>query len=1218
VEVIDSMFNWLKKLGGDSTTHFIEKAEPLADEINALEPEIEALSNEEIRARTQEFRDYIAEGTTDAREAVAHKRSELDAEADPDRRIVLRDEWKHLREDLLHEEQRLLNDILPEAFALAREAARRTIGQRHFDVQLMGGVALHQGKIAEMKTGEGKTLTATLPLYLNALAGHGAHLVTVNDYLARRDCGWMGQIFHLLGLSTGVIIPDFSGIYDPTYTEEKVLGHDERLMHLRPVTRQEAYGADITYGTNNEFGFDYLRDNMAQEMPRVVQRELYYAIVDEVDNILIDEARTPLIISAPDEETYKQYIRFAQVAHTLMPGDYEIDEKERGVTLTEQGVDRVERQLGVDHERGESLYDDAHAELTFFLESAMKARFLFEKDKDYVIKDGEVVIVDEFTGRLMAGRRWSDGIHEAIEAKERFIYKEPVEIQRESKTFATITFQNYFRLYQKLAGMTGTAATEQEEFFKIYYLDVVVIPTHRPMIRADFPDRIYAREEAKFRAVVQEIAQKRTRSQPVLVGTTSVERSEYLSRLLQRERIPHEVLNAKQHEREALIVAKAGQPGAVTIATNMAGRGTDILLGPAVVRPECIDPETGLSKCCVYCKENCEECFKERRYSECTEDVPCGLHIIGTERHEARRIDNQLRGRSGRQGDPGSSRFYVSTEDEIMRRFGPGADRMRAVLERFNPEDDTPIEARVISRMIEQAQVRVEGYHFDMRKHLVGYDDVLNRQREVIYAERRRILDAEDVHGLVLARLREEISARVAEAFDSLKARREYERDNQAVLAALGSLVEGIQSGRHTREESRMALFPVIGQAIVERLQEEPVLQAYAQVQEAQQRLLTEPLSPETQREEGAKAQELLQSLGEAAPPAEGQAEPAEQITALREILQKRAQEILLADLTGVLEEALAYRQERFEETVGQTIARYLGAEEADESGLHLSRLYRELTHDLKVPLPATVTAARWMQMEPEAIEEEVLEVVQREMADDARRSRQRILEGMSRVAQDWASHGNWWVVNDFLNDLDRYALRLPPRLAGESLADLDQERVEEELYRLALGFLESRERRVGTAVMRIIERGYLLRTIDREWIDYLTAMEDLRQGIGLRAYGQQDPLVEYRRESYHLFERLMQRVREQTLFYIFRASQAPVLQRAPLASQGARQPARALKAKEPSKKARRKEARRQQGAQQPAGPLQRPAGQSPGGTAPAPGPGAPGSGRKKRRRRKR
>ncbi len=1204
------MFKWLKKLGGDTSSQTLERIAPLVEQINALEPRIRALSNEEMRARTEDFRRLISERTAPARRAVEEKRALLDAETNPDRRIVLRDEWKRLRLALFEEEQRILDEILPEASALVREAAVRTIGQRHFDVQLAGGIVLHQGKIAEMKTGEGKTLTATLPLYLNALVGRGAHLVTVNDYLARRDCGWMGQVFYLLGLSTGVIIPDFSGIYDPTYTDERVLGHDERLMHLRPISRREAYLCDITYGTNNEFGFDYLRDNMAYSLNDIVQRELYYAIVDEVDNILIDEARTPLIISAPDEESYQKYIRFARVAQALGPSDYEIDEKERVVTLTEQGVEHVERLLGIDHRRGESLYDEAHAELTFFLEAALKARFLFQKDVDYVIKDGEVVIVDEFTGRLMPGRRWSDGIHEAIEAKERVIYGEPVEIQRESKTFATITFQNYFRLYQKLAGMTGTAATEEEEFFKIYGLEVVVIPTHRPMIRVDYPDRIYAREEGKFRAVVQEIIEKHKRGQPVLVGTTSVERSERLSRMLEQARIPHEVLNAKHHEREALIVAKAGQKGAVTIATNMAGRGTDIVLGPGVVRAECLDPQTGLSRCCVGCRDNCRTCFKERRFEECVEDVPCGLHIIGTERHEARRIDNQLRGRSGRQGDPGSSRFYVSTEDDLMRRFGPGADRMRAVLERFGPDDSTPIEAGVLTRMIEQAQIRVEGYHFDIRKHLVEYDDVLNRQREVIYAERRRILEAPDVHGMVLARLREEIGARVQEALEPLKGKRAWERDRESLVAALEEVVESIQSGRQGRQSSRMPLFPLIVQAIVEDLQENPAVRPLVQVQALHRRLLTETLPPAELHTEVAALAETIRAAGleEAVAiltsPLDGSApgEVASRLEALFPLLARPAAEALRADLTGVIEEVLAYRRQRIEELVGRTLEHYLYEEEPDERGLHLSRLYRELTQGLQVTLPATVTATRWSRMEPAAIEEEVMAALERNLEEDLRRLHQQFLEQTSRTVENWrAAGGVWWLLTDFLGELDRFS-RLPPRPVAEALADLSPEEIEAEIYRMAVAYLEDRERRLGSELLREIERGYLLRTMDREWVDYLTAMEDLRQGIGLRAYGQRDPLVEYRRESYHLFQRLQERMREQSLFYIFRASQAPILRREAVPTQGARMPVRALREKEGSKKDRRKA--RRQAAQVP--------------VAPAPTAGTSSTGKKRRRKKKR
>ncbi len=1201
---------WLKKLGGDASSRALEHLAPRVKQINALEPQMRALSNEEMRARTEQFRRQIAERTAPARQAVEEKRALLDAETNPERRIVLRDEWRRLRRALFEEEQRILDEILPEAFALVREAAVRAIGQRHFDVQLAGGIVLHQGKIAEMKTGEGKTLTATLPLYLNALVGRGAHLVTVNDYLARRDCGWMGKVFHLLGLSTGVIIPDFSGIYDPTYTDERVLGHDERLMHLRPISRREAYLCDITYGTNNEFGFDYLRDNMAYSLSDIVQRELYYAIVDEVDNILIDEARTPLIISAPDEESYQKYIRFARVAQALNPGDYEVDEKERMVTLTEQGVEHVERLLGIDHRRGESLYDEAHAELTFFLEAALKARFLFQKDVDYVIKDGEVVIVDEFTGRMMPGRRWSDGIHEAIEAKERVIYGEPVEIQRESKTFATITFQNYFRLYQKLAGMTGTAATEEEEFFKIYGLEVVVIPTHRPMIRVDYSDRIYAREEGKFRAVVQEIIEKHRRGQPVLVGTTSVERSERLSRMLQQTRIPHEVLNAKHHEREALIVAKAGQKGAVTIATNMAGRGTDIVLGPGVVRSECLDPQTGLSRCCVGCRDDCRTCFKERRFDECAEDVPCGLHIIGTERHEARRIDNQLRGRSGRQGDPGSSRFYVSTEDDLMRRFGPGADRMRAVLERFSPDDETPIEAGVLTRMIEQAQVRVEGYHFDIRKHLVKYDDVLNRQREVIYAERRRILEASDVHGMVLARLREEIEARVQEALEPPERKRDWAQDREGLVAALEGVVESIQSGRQGRQFSRMPLFPLIVQAIVEDLRENPAVRPLVQMQALHRRLLDNALPPAELHAEVAALAETVQTAGlaEAAAvlssPLDGSdpTEVASRLEALSPLLVRPAAELLRADLAGVGEEVLAYRRARIEEQVFRTLEHYLYEEEPDERGLHLSRLYRELTQGLQLTLPATVTATRWSRMEPAAIEEEVMGALERNLEEDLRRLRQHILEQVSRAVENWQSTGGvWWLLTDFLGELDRLS-RLPPRPVAEVLADLPPEEIGEAIYRMAVAYLEDRERRLGGGLLREIERAYLLKAMDREWVDYLTAMEDLRQGIGLRAYGQRDPLVEYRRESYYLFQRLLERMREQSLFYIFRASQAPILRRSVVPTQGARMPVRALKEKEGGKKERRKA--RRQTAQVP--------------VAPAPTAGAPLTGKKRRRKKKR
>lgn len=671
------MRNVLKKILGDPNERELKRLRRIVDEINALEPEIQRLSDAELRAKTDEFKARLEYGET-------------------------------------------LDDILVEAFAVVREAARRTLNMRHFDVQLMAGIVLHEGKIAEMKTGEGKTLVATLPLYLNALLGRGCHLVTPNDYLSRVGGGWMGPIYHFLGVSVGVITHEFAGIYDPTYMVPDP-SPDDRLNHWRPVSRQEAYLADITYGTNHEFGFDYLRDNLVYRPEDIVQRELYYAIVDEVDNILIDEARTPLIISGPARDTVDRYYQFAQIARQLRRDvHYRVDLKHRTVTLTEAGIDRVERLLGIPE--GHSLYDDRYSDAVHYLEQALKAKELYLRDRDYIVRDGEVIIVDEFTGRMMPGRRYSEGLHQAIEAKE------GLRVRQETVTQATITYQNYFRIYEKLAGMTGTAATEAEEFQTIYNLEVVVIPTHKPMVRVDYPDVVYRTGEGKFRAVVREIKEMHAIGRPVLVGTTSIEKSEYLSQLLKREGIPHEVLNAKHHEREALIIAKAGQRGAVTIATNMAGRGTDIVLGPGVA-------ELG------------------------------GLHVIGTERHEARRIDNQLRGRAGRQGDPGSSRFYVSLEDELLRRVG--TDRIEGLLQKLGMDDDHPIEHPLVSRMIEEAQKKIEGYNFDLRKHLVEYDSVINKHREVIYANRRKIVMGEDMREHVLGMARRQIEKAVKQAFEA-------------------------------------------------------------------------------------------------------------------------------------------------------------------------------------------------------------------------------------------------------------------------------------------------------------------------------------------------------------------------------------------------------------------------------------------------------------------
>lgn len=612
-----------------------------------------------------------------------------------------------------------LESLLPEAFALAREASLRATGQRHYDVQLMAAIALFEGKIVEQKTGEGKTLSAVPALYLRALVGKGVHLVTVNDFLARIGAGWNAPIFKLLGLTTGVIIQDNkSFVYDPLYLDDS--HGDERLSHLKPVDRKESYGADITYGTNNEFGFDYLRDNMVQNVSEMTQKGHYFAIVDEVDSILIDEARTPLIISAPDRQPTSKYYEFAKLVENLNPDtDFKIDEKARSASLTEQGIAKVEKMLGIDN-----LYEKDF-ESIHHIENALRAKSLYLKDKDYVVKDDGVVIVDEFTGRLMSGRRWSDGLHQAVEAKEGVV------IQQESKTLATISFQNYFRMYDFLSGMTGTAVTESEEFKKIYKLDVVAIPTHRQMIRIDMPDSVYKTLSAKYSAIASEVEEKYKIGQPVLVGTTSIEKNEIISSLLKRRKIPHNVLNAKNHEKEALIISDAGKVGAVTVATNMAGRGVDIILGGA--------------------KPEKKEDFKswEKSHQEVLELG--GLHVVGTERHESRRIDNQLRGRAGRQGDPGSSKFYLSLEDDLMRIFG--GDQIKSVMDRLALPDDQPIENPLVSRAIEQSQIKVEGFHFDTRKRLVEFDDVANKQREVIYDLRKKILENENLHQEVLEKL---------------------------------------------------------------------------------------------------------------------------------------------------------------------------------------------------------------------------------------------------------------------------------------------------------------------------------------------------------------------------------------------------------------------------------------------------------------------------------
>ncbi|MCH8087418.1 MAG: preprotein translocase subunit SecA [Chloroflexi bacterium] len=812
------MLKWLSNLAGDSNERDLSRLEPVVKAINELEPKFEGLSDEQLKAKTGEFKGRLEGGEA-------------------------------------------LDFLLPEAFAAVREAAKRTLKQRHFDVQLMGGMVLHGGKIAEMKTGEGKTLVATLAVYLNALTGRGVHVVTVNDYLARRDTQWMGPIYHLLGASIACLQHEVAYLFDPDSGAE-----DPHLQNLTGVGRRQAYEADITYGTNNEFGFDYLRDNMAADLSRTVQREIHYAIVDEVDNILIDEARTPLIISGQAEESTKLYHTFARLVPTLIQEkDYTVDEQHRSVSLTPEGFTKVEKALQIPN-----LYDPQYYALTHYLDNALRAHAMFKRDGHYVVKDGEAIIVDEFTGRLMAGRRYSDGLHQAIEAKE------GLNVQRESITLATITLQNYFRLYEKLAGMTGTAVTEAEEFYKIYKLDVVVIPTHLPMIREEFPDQIYKSEEGKFKALVKDLKELQESGRPVLAGTTSVEKSEQLSQMLTRGGVTHQVLNAKHHEREAGIVAQAGRIGAITVATNMAGRGTDIILGG---NPEGRDPD-------AWAEEH-------KKVVELG-----GLHIIGTDRHEARRIDNQLRGRAGRQGDPGSSRFYISVEDDLMRRFG--GDRIKTIMNWAGLSDDVPIEHSWISKSVESAQKKVEGFNFDTRKRLVEYDDVTNNHRDVIYTQRRKILEGSDIK---------------------------------------------------------------------------------------------------------ANIQEMIE---------------------------------------GVISEAV----------------------------------YSYLRDD----------------------------------------------------------HGDEWDLEGLLSAI-RVLFSLPSDMNEERLAQMHRSEVEDLLLRHAETLYKAQEEKLGEQNMRSIERFVMLRTIDTHWVDHLTAMENMRQSIGLEAFGQRDPLVVYKRQSHEMYEELTTRIRNGIVRTIFHVS---------------------------------------------------------------------------------
>jgi preprotein translocase subunit SecA len=942
----------IKKVFGTSHEREIKRIQPRVVRINALEPAMKKLSDAELRGKTVEFKQKLDNGAK-------------------------------------------LDDLLEEAFAVVREASVRTIGLRHYDVQFIGGAVLHRGAIAEMRTGEGKTLVATGPLYLNALEGKGVHLITVNDYLATRDAEWMGRIYKFLGMSVGTIVH----------------GQTDR-------EKQEAYRCDITYGTNNEFGFDYLRDNMKDSIERYVQRSLHYAIVDEVDSILIDEARTPLIISGPAEDSADLYYRVNQIIPSLKKDiDYTLDEKAHSAILTDQGVERLEKKLGL-----VNLYDPENIEWLHHVTQALRAHTLYKRDVNYLVEDGKVVIIDEHTGRKMPGRRWSDGLHQAIEAKEN------VDIEEENQTLATVTFQNLFRMYKKLGGMTGTADTEAAEFHQIYKLDVVTIPTNKPMIRKDNSDLVYKNEKGKFRAVMQEIEERHGKGQPILVGTISVEKSEILSTMLRKKGIPHNVLNAKYHLKEAEIVAQAGRKGAVMISTNMAGRGTDILLGgnaefmaraevgghEAAAIPGAVDETTPEYKAAL-------QKFKAQCDAEKLEVVAAGgLHILGTERHESRRIDNQLRGRAGRQGDPGSSRFYLSLEDDLMRIFG--AERITGLMERLGMEEDVPIEHGMVNRSIENAQRRVEGHNFDIRKNLLDYDDVMNQQRKAIYALRKQILE-----------------------------------------------------GRYI---------------------------------------------PELSAEDKKK--------GKAPPPP-----PTESgdwtIDGLAEKITPRVTQIVDAFLAGVPtggdgldeDDVDPYRTD---------------ATKTPENGQ--VRDPQRLTHELYRVFGAVIPLGQGVDAKILPEREQVIKTAAKEAAASLVQQRERVLDLAADLVEGliWQfcpekSHAEDWDL-DGLKDALREQFNLTVDLKVEML---ERENLLEKIWQQVETFIQARETELGALAFYFFARHFYLEDIDAQWIDHLKSMDQLRDGIGLRGYGQKDPKIEYKKEGYNLFMGMMERIGQNVASKLFR-----------------------------------------------------------------------------------
>ena len=749
----------LQGVFGDPAKRNLARMRKIVKIINSLEPKYEAMSDDELKAQTNILKERLDTLNKKAEANIARtklkasaKKSETKAESVSDNK---KQSTSVKSEKLERNETKILSEILPDAFALVREATKRVLGMRHYDVQMIGGIVLHEGNVAEMKTGEGKTLVALLPSFLNALTGRGVHVVTVNDYLAQRDAGWNAPVYHFLGMSVGVIIADASFLYDPEYINEEHT--DERMQHLKPCTRKQAYQADVTYGTNNEFGFDYLRDNMVNEVDFLRQRELNFAIVDEVDSILIDEARTPLIISAPAGDNPDSYYQFAKIASHLGPDDYVLDEKHRSVSLTDAGIEKVQRMLGIDN-----LYSADNTRLVYHMDQALRAQVVFQRDRDYVVTNsGEVIIVDENTGRLMQGRRYSEGLHQAIEAKESVVVKE------ESMTLATISFQNFFRLYNKLSGMTGTAFTEAEEFQQIYALDVIQIPPNRPIIRIDKDDLIFRTEAGKLRAIVEEVKKFHEKGQPVLIGSASIVKNELIAKYLDEAGLSYELLNAKNNEREAAIVEKAGQKGAITLATNMAGRGTDIKLTDEV-------KELG------------------------------GLVVIGSERHDSRRVDNQLRGRGGRQGDPGITQFFVSCEDDLMRIFQ--GNQIGAMLNRIGIDEDTPIQNRSVTKMLEAAQKRIEGFNFDSRKNVVQYDNVINRHRRIVYLMRRRILEGANISDEINRLIKEAVADLTAE---SIRVNRNFIKDFQSVFDLDRDLIIEIGFKRKEEERAKLATLAV-------------------------------------------------------------------------------------------------------------------------------------------------------------------------------------------------------------------------------------------------------------------------------------------------------------------------------------------------------------------------------------------------------------------------